>query len=116
MEAERGDDYHNLWINPKSPCLPMDDGLPNASDLWKIISCETDPADRCVVVAFISPIRTSPVVPCSRNAIRHFSKSGRGFLRGMPTIKASSTLQVDLRDFAGIAGASVSETLFVVSG
>jgi photosystem II stability/assembly factor-like uncharacterized protein len=21
-----GDDYHNLWINPKSPCLPMDSG------------------------------------------------------------------------------------------
>jgi len=21
-----GDDYHNLWINPKSPCLPMDGG------------------------------------------------------------------------------------------
>jgi photosystem II stability/assembly factor-like uncharacterized protein len=24
--APGGDDYHNLWINPKSPCLPMDDG------------------------------------------------------------------------------------------
>ncbi len=21
-----GDDYHNLWINPKSPCLPLGDG------------------------------------------------------------------------------------------
>lgn len=21
-----GDDYHNLWIDPKSPCLPLDDG------------------------------------------------------------------------------------------
>jgi len=24
--APGGDDYHNLWINPKSPCLPIDEG------------------------------------------------------------------------------------------
>lgn len=24
--APGGDDYHNLWINPKSPCVPMDGG------------------------------------------------------------------------------------------
>jgi hypothetical protein len=36
-------------------------GLPNASDLWEIISCEPDPADRCVFV--LSPVRLPHGLP-----------------------------------------------------
>ena len=36
-------------------------GLPNAPDLWEIISCEPDPADRCIFV--ISPVRLPHGLP-----------------------------------------------------
>jgi hypothetical protein len=36
-------------------------GLPNASDLWEIISCEPDPADRCVFL--LSPVRLPHGLP-----------------------------------------------------
>jgi hypothetical protein len=36
-------------------------GLPNASELWEISSCERDPADRCVFV--LSPVRLPHGLP-----------------------------------------------------
>ena len=36
-------------------------GLPTASDLWEIISCEPDPADRCVFL--LSPVRLPHGLP-----------------------------------------------------
>jgi hypothetical protein len=51
------------WIEDYSRRQPgyLLTGLPNASDLWEVISCEPDPADRCTFV--LSPLKLPTGLP-----------------------------------------------------